>query len=152
MAGRVVVAKAAKEVAKKTGRRRRVLRAPLKISEPAADQIKEILCGRDDAFGVRLGVRTRGCNGLSYTLNFVDQPELTDEIVEEHGVKICIEPKALFHIVGTTMDWEETAIQSQFVFLNPNATAACGCGESFSTGEGPPPGMPGMFAAGGGGT
>ena len=88
---------------------------------------------------------TGGCNGLSYTLNFVEQPDPTDEIVEEHGIKVCIEPKALFHIVGTTMDWEETAIQSQFVFLNPNATAACGCGESFSTGEGPPPGMPGMF-------
>ena len=68
MAGRVVVAKAAKEVAKKTGRRRRVLRAPLKISEPAADQIKEILCGRDDAFGVRLGVRTRECDVVLFFL------------------------------------------------------------------------------------
>ena len=82
-------------------------------------------------------------------MNFVEQPEMTDEIVEEHGVKVCIEPKALFHIVGTTMDWEETAIQSQFVFLNPNATAACGCGESFSTGDAPPPGMPGMFKGSG---
>lgn len=140
MAGRVVAA-AAKEVGKRAARapRRRVLRAPITLTTAAADQIKEILATNEDAYGVRLGVRTRGCNGLSYTLNFVEQPDPTDEIVDDQGVKVCIEPKALFHIVGTTMDWEETAIQAQFVFVNPNATGACGCGESFSV-DGSTPG------------
>ena len=86
--------------------------------------------------------QTGGCNGLSYTLNFVEEFEPMDEIVEEHGVKVCIEPKALFHVIGTIMDYEETAIASQFVFVNPNATGACGCGESFSVGDEPPPGGP----------
>tara|TARA_B100000795_G_C22342629_1_gene265609 strand:- start:160 stop:408 length:249 start_codon:yes stop_codon:yes gene_type:complete len=73
----------------------------------------------------------------------VEEFNKMDEIVEEHGIKVCIEPKALFHIIGTTMDYEETAIASQFVFVNPNATGACGCGESFSVGDDPTPGMPG---------
>ena len=65
-------------------------------------------------------------------MNFAKSVDMMEEVVEEHGVKVVIEPKALFHIVGTTMDFETTALSSQFVFINPNATAMCGCGESFS--------------------
>jgi iron-sulfur cluster assembly accessory protein len=76
-------------------------------TERAADRIKEMLEEREDKIGVRLGVKRRGCNGLSYTLNYCeDPPPKGDEEVTAHGVRVFVEPKAIFHVVGTTMDWE----------------------------------------------
>uniref|UniRef100_A0A7S2XZD5 Core domain-containing protein n=1 Tax=Fibrocapsa japonica TaxID=94617 RepID=A0A7S2XZD5_9STRA len=114
-------------------RMKRAMPPPIKITEKAAERIKELLSGQDDKIGIRLGVKRRGCNGLSYTMNYVDEAPKKDEEVQDHGVRVFVEPMALFHVVGTTMDFEETELSSEFTFKNPNAKGSCGCGESFNT-------------------
>ncbi|KAG2070700.1 hypothetical protein BDR04DRAFT_1099720 [Suillus decipiens] len=81
---------------------------------------------------IRISVRNKGCAGLSYHLDYVEKPEKFDEVVEQDGVKVLIDSKALFSIIGSEMDWKEDALSSKFVFNNPNIKDACGCGESFT--------------------
>ena len=87
-----------------------------------------------DIYGVRLSVRRRGCNGYSYVMNYVEssQREKLDELVEEKGVRVIVESKALMFLVGTEMDYVDNDIKSEFVFNNPNEKGRCGCGESFN--------------------
>lgn len=116
--------------------RRRQIRDkdPIVLTDSAADRIRELLNGENakGAIGIRLGVKRRGCNGLSYTLNYAFEENGKDLKIESHGLNVFIEPMALFNVVGTTMDWEDTEMSSEFTFNNPNSKGSCGCGESFN--------------------
>jgi iron-sulfur cluster assembly protein len=102
------------------------------VSASAAERAKALIEGRGKpTAGLRIGVRTKGCSGLSYTLEFADKQEPMDEIVETAGIKLLIDPKASLFLIGTEMDYEEEKLKSGFVFKNPNEKGRCGCGESF---------------------
>ena len=116
--------------------RRRVLKDPIVVTERAAARIRTILSNDPHALGVRLGVCTRGCNGLSYTLDYAKERVKFEDEVTTHGVTVFIDPKALMHVIGTTMDFEEDEMRAEFVFNNPNAIGECGCGESFNVSSG----------------
>ena len=106
--------------------------APIIVTDAAAERVKALLAGRGKpSVGIRIGVRTKGCSGLSYTLEFADEKGKCDEVVEADGVTILIDPKATMFILGTEMDYVEDKLESGFVFRNPNEKARCGCGESF---------------------
>lgn len=108
---------------------------PLIVTPGAEERILELLSKKQDAVGIRLGVKRRGCNGLSYTLNYVEgEPQKGDlhMTTATRDIDVWIEPMALFHVVGTVMDWEETELTSEFTFQNPNSKGECGCGESFT--------------------
>ncbi|MCP5372489.1 MAG: iron-sulfur cluster assembly accessory protein [Hyphomicrobiales bacterium] len=105
---------------------------PMTVTEAAAQRVKALLASRGkESVGVRIGVRTKGCSGLSYTLEFADERNEFDEVMETEGVTILIDPKATMFILGTEMDFVESKLESGFVFRNPNEKGRCGCGESF---------------------
>lgn len=105
---------------------------PMNVTPAALERVKALLDKRGKpSVGVRVGVRTRGCSGLSYTLEYADAKSPGDEAVEMDGVTILIDPKASMFLFGTEMDFTEDKLQSGFVFRNPNEKGRCGCGESF---------------------
>ncbi|HTV45418.1 MAG TPA: iron-sulfur cluster assembly accessory protein [Stellaceae bacterium] len=102
------------------------------VTDAAAQRIQRLLAQRGKpSAGVRIGVRARGCSGLSYTLEYADEKGKFDEVVEDKGVTVLIDPKAVMFILGTEMDYIEEQLQSGFTFRNPNEKGRCGCGESF---------------------
>ena len=104
----------------------------IKLSENAANRIKQIMSKADKtAIGVRVGVKTGGCAGLSYVMEYAKEVKPNEEIIEDKGVKVLIDPKAIMYLLGTEMDYKKEQCSSQFVFKNPNETERCGCGESF---------------------
>jgi iron-sulfur cluster assembly protein len=104
----------------------------LSVTDAAAERIRALLAKRGKpSVGVRVGVRARGCSGLSYTLEYADEKGKFDEVVEDKGVTVLIDPKAVMFILGTEMDYIEEKLQSGFTFTNPNEKGRCGCGESF---------------------
>jgi iron-sulfur cluster assembly protein len=107
-------------------------RQAMTITEAAAQRIQALLAQRGKpSIGIRVGVRARGCSGLTYTLEYADEKGKFDEVVEDRGVTILIDPKATMFIIGTEMDYVEDKLQSGFSFRNPNEKGRCGCGESF---------------------
>ncbi|KAI4274609.1 MAG: hypothetical protein L6R35_006329 [Caloplaca aegaea] len=110
--------------------RLRARKAAMTVTPAATLQLKNLLAQPDPKM-IRVGVRNRGCSGLAYHLEYVDKPGMFDESVEQDGVKVLIDSKALFSIIGSEMDWVEDKLNQRFVFRNPNIKEQCGCGESF---------------------
>ena len=108
------------------------LKQAMTVTDEAAKRIQALLARRGKpSAGIRVGVRSRGCSGLTYTLEYADEKGKFDEVVEDKGVTILIDPKASMFIIGTEMDYVEDKLQSGFTFRNPNEKGRCGCGESF---------------------
>lgn len=104
----------------------------LTITDAAAKQVQKLIEARGkETYAVRIGVRSRGCSGMSYTLEYADEASEFDEMVEDKGVRILIDPKAIMFVLGTEMDFQEEELASGFTFNNPNEKGRCGCGESF---------------------
>jgi iron-sulfur cluster assembly protein len=101
------------------------------LTERAAERVREIMAKAERPYaGLRVGVKNGGCAGQEYVLEYADEAHPLDEVVEDKGVTILVEPKAVLFLVGTEVDYEVTKLSSKFVFKNPNETDACGCGES----------------------
>jgi len=122
---------AAVSVGVQSGRPRRERPKAIKLSEAAAARIRDIVANAEGKYqGVRVGVTNGGCAGMSYTMDYAEAPQPFEEVVEDQGVKVFIDPKAIMFLIGTQMDFVREKLGSRFVFNNPNQTAACGCGES----------------------
>jgi iron-sulfur cluster assembly protein len=105
----------------------------IRLTDAAATRIKEILARADRPIaGVRVGVKNGGCAGMSYTMEYADAIDPRDEVVDDKGVRLLIDQKAVLFLLGTEMDFKASKLSSGFVFTNPNQTSACGCGESVS--------------------
>ena len=103
----------------------------IRLTDAAAERIKYVMANAaEPVVGVRVGVKNGGCAGMSYTMEYAHQIEKADEVVEEKGVRVLIDPKAVLFLLGTEMDYKSEKLSAQFVFNNPNQTSACGCGES----------------------
>ena len=115
----------------------------MKLTEAAAQRVQELTKRADsEIVGLRVGVKNGGCAGQSYTVEYAHEVRPTDEVVEDKGVKILVDPKAVLFLLGTEMDYKVDKLSAQFVFNNPNHTSACGCGESVQL-------EPAQFEAGG---
>jgi len=103
----------------------------MRLTDAAASRIKDVMASAGHPVaGVRVGVKNGGCAGMEYTMEYADAIKPTDEVVEDKGVKIMVDPKAVLFLLGTEMDYKREKLSAQFVFNNPNQTSACGCGES----------------------
>ena len=112
-------------------RQRRPRPKVVTLTDRAAERVKEIMARADNAYmGLRVGVKNGGCAGQEYLLEYADAANPLDEVVEDKGVTILIDPKAVLFLIGTEIDYETTRLAAKFVFRNPNETDACGCGES----------------------
>ena len=104
----------------------------IRLSDNAANRIKEIMpSDSSNSIGVRVAVKSGGCAGMSYVMEYAKKANPNDEIIEDKGVKVLIDPKAIMYLLGTEMDYKKEELSSTFVFKNPNETERCGCGESF---------------------
>ncbi|OPH38082.1 iron-sulfur cluster assembly protein IscA [Moraxella lacunata] len=102
------------------------------LTDRAITHVKDFLANRRSGVGIRVGVRTAGCSGLAYVLEFVDEPNDTDERFDNDGVSVFVDPKSLVYLDGLQMDYVTEGLNSGFKFTNPNQTGECGCGESFT--------------------
>ena len=102
------------------------------LSDNAANRIKEIILGAEsNSIGVRIGVKSGGCAGMSYNMEYAKKVNPNDEVIEDKGVKVFVDSSAIMYLLGTEMDYKKDKFSSSFVFKNPNETERCGCGESF---------------------
>ena len=102
------------------------------LTEAAANQVRKFLDNRGKGVGLRLGVRTSGCSGMAYVIEFADEIEDDDQVFEAHGVKVIVNPKSLLYLDGTELDFGREGLNEGFKFNNPNVKDECGCGESFN--------------------
>lgn len=102
------------------------------VTEAAAGHVQRQLDARGRGEGIRIGVKTSGCSGLAYVLEFVDAPDPEDTLFEDHGVKLFIDPKSLVYLDGTVVDYAKEGLNEGLEFRNPNVAGECGCGESFT--------------------
>jgi iron-sulfur cluster assembly protein len=102
------------------------------LTEPAAKRVEKFIANRGKGVGLRLGVKTTGCSGMAYTLEFADESHPEDLIFESNGVKVLIDPKSLVYLDGTELDYTKDGLNEGFKFNNPNVKDECGCGESFT--------------------
>lgn len=103
----------------------------MRLTDAAATRIKELMAkSQQPIAGLRVGVKNGGCAGMSYTMEYARDVQASDEVIEDKGVRVLIDPKAVLFLLGTEMDFKTDRLSSQFVFNNPNQTSACGCGES----------------------
>jgi len=107
-------------------------KAALTLTPSAENRVKQLIKDQPKYIGLKIGVKTRGCNGMSYVLDYAEKKEKLDEEVLQNGVKLFIDKKAQMTLLGTEMDFQDSKLASEFVFNNPNITGTCGCGESFS--------------------
>lgn len=104
--------------------------AVITMTDAAAERVGEIVTGRDNARGIRLGIKKGGCAGMEYTIDLVTEPKAGDDHVEHNGAHVWVAPEAALFLLGTEMDFEKTTLRTGFTFRNPNQSSACGCGES----------------------
>lgn len=102
------------------------------VTDPAAERVKNFLANRGKGLGLRLGVKTTGCSGLAYVLEFVDELQEGDEVFNDNGVNVIIDAKSLVYLDGTELDFVKNGLNEGFEFRNPNQKEECGCGESFT--------------------
>ena len=102
------------------------------LTESAAKHVRSFLQNRGKGVGLRLGVKTSGCSGMAYVLEFVDEAEENDEVFEDKGIKVLVDPKSLIYLDGTELDYGKEGLNEGFKFNNPNVQDECGCGESFT--------------------
>ncbi len=102
----------------------------MKLTERAAERVKALMAEKADAAGLRVGLKKGGCAGMEYTLEWVARQDPLDEVVEQHGARVLIDPMAVMYLLGTEMDYQTDKLSAQFTFSNPNQMGACGCGVS----------------------
>lgn len=106
----------------------------IQLTEAAAERIKFLMQKREKpCVGIRVGVKSGGCSGLSYTFEYAEEKRQFDEVIEQLGVVVLVDPKAVMYLIGTKLDFVDEKVKSGFVFINPNEKGRCGCGESFTT-------------------
>ena len=104
----------------------------ISLTETAASRVSTFLEQRGKGVGLRLGVKTHGCSGMAYVMEFADEVDEHDTVFDDHGVKLIVDPKSLIYLDGTQMDYTKEGLNEGFKFTNPNESGACGCGESFT--------------------
>ncbi|WJW76258.1 iron-sulfur cluster assembly protein IscA [Thiohalobacter sp. IOR34] len=102
------------------------------LTDAAAEHVRQFLANRGKGMGLRLGVKTSGCSGMAYVLEFCDEPAAEDVVFESNGVKVVVDPKSLVYLDGTELDYGKEGLNEGFRFNNPNVKDSCGCGESFN--------------------
>jgi iron-sulfur cluster assembly protein len=130
MSGKAVISGSIRAV--KSARKLAAFKSAISLTPSAIERCKELMSKNPEAAGLRIGVKQRGCNGLSYTLEYAKEKQKFDEVVQQSDIKIFIDAKAQLSLLGTEMDFVKDVLNSEFVFNNPNIKGTCGCGESFT--------------------
>jgi iron-sulfur cluster assembly protein len=106
---------------------------PITLTQRAAERVRELTAkATKPVLGLRVGVKARGCSGMSYVVEYAEEQRKFEDVVEQHGVKVFIDPTAVMYLLGSELDYREDKMESGFVFINPNEKGRCGCGESFT--------------------